>query len=296
MTASQKGNLGSAVLAALVDTGFTVTIVGRTQKRLEDLPAGVTSIAVDYTSPESLVAAFQGQDVLVVTMSTAALALQKPIIDAAIAAGVKRFIRSEYGSVSTDPAVAHLGVYAPLVDIKEYLLEKADAGLIEYTIFSCGVFMESLFMSGRVFDWENKIIELWEGGKHPVSCTSLAGVGKVIAGSLEDKNAEATKNRNIFAHDYIVSQAQVLELAKKQAQPGTQWNVTDIEDALEELRKRKKIAQQQPGKGFVVVRATVFGGLFKAKYDEVDNDLFGLKMISEEEFEAKFSKAFKCYA
>ena len=53
----------------------------------------------DYTV-DFLTSAMKGQDVVVLTIGSAALAAQTTAIDAAIKAGVKRIIPSEFGSVS----------------------------------------------------------------------------------------------------------------------------------------------------------------------------------------------------
>ncbi len=60
-------------------------------------PAGVASKAVDYSSVQSLTAALGGQDAVVSTIATAAIAGQQLLVDAAVAAGVKRIIPSEFG-------------------------------------------------------------------------------------------------------------------------------------------------------------------------------------------------------
>ncbi len=99
----KKGLLGSAVVDQLAAAGFAVTVLTRNRSSLKDLPSGIEAVEVDYNSVESLANALRGQDVIVTTTSAEALSNQKPIIDAAIAAGVKRFIPSDFGSFTHDP-------------------------------------------------------------------------------------------------------------------------------------------------------------------------------------------------
>lgn len=81
---------------ALVNAGFNVTVLSRSDST-SSAPAGTKVHKVDYTSSASLDEAFKGQDAVVSTIATAAIGSQGPIIDAAVKAGVKRFIPSEFG-------------------------------------------------------------------------------------------------------------------------------------------------------------------------------------------------------
>lgn len=100
--------MGTAVLGQLSKNGFEVTVLSRDPSSLGKLPAGVSVSAVDYTSIESLVSALQNQDAAVATLGDAGIFGQKAIIDACIKAGVKRYIPSDWGSITTDPTARHL--------------------------------------------------------------------------------------------------------------------------------------------------------------------------------------------
>lgn len=290
---SQYGNLGSFVVSSLVDAGFSVTVVGRTVKKPEDLPAGVKSVAALYASPESLEAAFRGQDVIICTVTLEAVLGQKSIIDAAIKAGVKRFIPSDYGSITTDPRAKDITLYAPFFEIQSYLQAKADEGLIEYTVFATGNFTDFLLSSGAVFDWENKNVELWEGGHHPVSSTSQAGIAKAMTGAL--LNDEATKNKKLRIHERVISLAQILDLAKKHFPADTKWNITNYEDSRATLEENEKLAKESPElpRLFALVKTTVYGGLFEAVYEKTDNEVVGLELLPEEDLERRIAEAVK---
>lgn len=247
---------------------------------------------VDYDSLESLESAFRGQDVIVSTTGGEATLGQKLMIDAAIKAGVKRFIPSDFGSLTTDPAASHLPHHIPLVEIQKYLQAKAEEGLIEYTIFSIGAFTDFILNYGMAFDWKTKSAEVWGDGNNPISTTSLAGVGKAIAGAL--KNPVPTKNRNLHVHELIVTQAQLLALAKKIA-PDAEWNIKTIEDREAEFKRFQDVVKAEPNFPNIIalVKGSVLGGLFNPYYENVDNDLVGLELLSEKDLEVKFYAAFK---
>ncbi|CAN9204130.1 unnamed protein product [Alternaria alternata] len=284
-----KGLLGSSVLPALVDAGFKVTHLGRSVNKKDGLPAGVKFAVVNYNSIDSLEAAFRGQDAIVSTVGMEAIPGQKLVIDAAIKAGVKRFIPSDFGALTTDPNASHFPHHLGMIDIQKYLHAKADAGLIEYTILSIGAFTEFLG-SDLLIDWRHKRAEIWGGGRALVSTTSLAATGRAVASAL--KNLEATKNRNVFVHEYAVSQEQYLDMAKKYAKPETKWSVVKIEDADTELERRAAVLREKGDMAsiFSFIKGTLLSGRYNSHYKHTDNSLVGLKELSEAEFEAKVAK------
>jgi uncharacterized protein YbjT (DUF2867 family) len=107
-------------------------------------PPGITVRKADFESQASLEAAFKGQDGVVSTVGTSGLAGQKALVDAALAAGVKRFIPSEFGSCTRDPKTAEvLGfMFAGKIAVVDYLKTK------ENTPMSW-----SGIVTGPFFDW-----------------------------------------------------------------------------------------------------------------------------------------------
>lgn len=79
---------------------------------------------VDITSKDAVERVLQGHDALVSTISAAAVGDQKTIIDAAVAAKVRRFIPSEYGVDTRRTEEKSLGwVLANKVNLNDYLFE-----------------------------------------------------------------------------------------------------------------------------------------------------------------------------
>lgn len=92
-------------------------------------PSSVNVIRTDF-SPESIVKAFEGQDAVVSLVGSSALADQKKYADAAVKAGVKRFLPSEYGSDVTSKAVqAKVPIFGTKVEVVKYLQSKEKDGL-----------------------------------------------------------------------------------------------------------------------------------------------------------------------
>lgn len=87
------------MLPELLKSELNVTAVIR-ETSSSKFPAGINIVKSDF-SINSLTKVFGGQDAVISMLPMTALAEQAIVIDAAIAAGVKRFIPSEYGSDST---------------------------------------------------------------------------------------------------------------------------------------------------------------------------------------------------
>lgn len=93
-------NIGHHLLEALVSDGtFNVSVLARNSSR-SSFHDSVNLIKVSDDFPHGdTVAALKGQDVVVCTSGIGAHDIQYKLIDAAIEAGVIRFIPSEWGIV-----------------------------------------------------------------------------------------------------------------------------------------------------------------------------------------------------
>ncbi|KAL6900041.1 hypothetical protein GGI43DRAFT_423171 [Trichoderma evansii] len=280
-----KGMLGSAILPQLVEKGFEVTLFTRSKSSLKDVPSGVHVAEVDYSSLSSLTEALKGKDVVVTTITAAAIPEQKIIIDAAIQAGVKRFIPADFGALSTDPSAKDLPIHIPTAQIRQYLTEKAEEGKIEYTVFSNGLFLELIFSFPFVFDVANRKVELVDNGENPFSVTTTASIAKAVANLL--KNPEGTKNRIVFIHDLTVTQAQLVRLVKKYSSPEPEWTETKLDAAVELQKSLESFARDgftmETGAG--LLRSALLGGKYASAYKNVENERFGLELWTEKELD-----------
>lgn len=94
--------------------------------------AGTKVVEADFVDLESLKAAFQGQDVVVSAVGEAGVPGQKILVDAAIAAGVKRFLPSNFGSNMANPDSRKLPVFTSKVVVEDYIIEKAKTTPLTY--------------------------------------------------------------------------------------------------------------------------------------------------------------------
>lgn len=218
-------------------------------------------------------------------MGAAGIVGQKTVIDAAILAGVKRFIPSDYGSVSADPKARNVTAFQPFVHIQDYLKEKAAAGEIEYTILSTGPFLDFIFGSPVFVDFHNRSVEFYGDGNLQLSSTSIGGIGKAVAGAL--RNAAETKNRVLHIEEAIISQVKVLELAKKTLPEGTGWKETSV-DPEETLRAASANFSESPTDVlalYALIKAVMLSGKYDTQYHKLDNGIVGLAQFSDEDLE-----------
>lgn len=138
------GRLGPSILSIFdADPRFTLSILAR-QSSTSNFPSHIKVHRVSDDYPEAgLLEALKGQDAVVSTMATTNLHQQRGIIDAAIKAGVKRFVPSEFGSDTVNErAMALLPQYFKgKKDTVDYLKTKEKEGLT-WSAFVTGPFFE----------------------------------------------------------------------------------------------------------------------------------------------------------
>lgn len=106
-----------------------------------NFPAGVTVYKSDFSDTD-LDAALKNQDAVISALGAGGFQEQKKIVDAAIRAGVKRFIPSEFSASSqTDAVLELLPFFAPKAELVEYL--KGKEGDLSWTGIAAGL----------LFDW-----------------------------------------------------------------------------------------------------------------------------------------------
>lgn len=232
---------------------------------------------------ESLTAALEGIDGLVSTVAGAAIENQTVLIDAAIAAGVKRFIPSEYGSCTTNRKLAGFPVYASMFKIRQYLQEKAEAGKLTWTVLACGGFLDFLLGGPTFLDFATHKVTLFDEGDNRVSSTSLPNVGKAIVGIM--KNFDATKNKIVRTSEVIVTQNKLLRIAEG-LRPDIKWEISKVQTSamLKEGLDGVSVGDFSPPVIMKIVTGTALAGdLYGSAYDETDNELLGVTELTEED-------------
>ncbi|KKY15332.1 putativelike family protein [Phaeomoniella chlamydospora] len=224
-----SGNLGTILLKELQNAGFNITVLSR-ENSTSTFPSGVTVKKVNYESTASLKEALQGQDAVVSTTASAAVGNQVPIVDAAIAAGVKRFIPSEFG-INTR-TLTHPGLKTILggkIKTFDYLIEKSKENpSFTYTGVSSSLFFDwGLKFTGLGFNKANKTFNVVDSGNESYSVSSLPFIGRAVASILT--HPEKTANQYLLISGFTTTQNQLLKLVEEES--GEKWTVQNIRSA-----------------------------------------------------------------
>jgi uncharacterized protein YbjT (DUF2867 family) len=133
-----NGNLGGAVVRALIDKDMTVIAAGTHPENMR-MPKNIEVRKIDYAQPETVAAALRDVDGLFLVappLDPEAPAKLNPVIDQAKVAGVRHIVFNSALGVDQNDA-------APLRVIEKHLM----ASGLEYTILRPNFFMEN-FSSG----------------------------------------------------------------------------------------------------------------------------------------------------
>ncbi|GAM33597.1 hypothetical protein TCE0_011f00608 [Talaromyces pinophilus] len=290
--AGASGALGSNVLKALVGAGFQVTVLTRSKKPgMYDSTIRVAE--VDYASLESLTAALKGVDAVVSTVTSTAIESQTILIDAAVAAGVKRFIPSEFGSVTTNFKLEGLPLFSSIFKVRKYLQEKAAASGLTWTILACGIFLDYALNTPILLDFVNHKATLLDGGDNRISATSLPKVGVAICAIL--KNFDATNDKVMRVSETILTQNQWLGFTQE-LNPDIKWELSNARTSvlLEESLKQIEAGEFTESVILKLVTGTsLAGNTYGSAYDVTDNELLGIKELTSDEVKKLIAEKLK---
>ena len=278
------------MLNALIKSGkFHVTVVKRASSSAT-FPDGVTVRSADLSSVESVTEAFKGQDAVISTVGTEGLLGQSVLIEAAVAANVKRFLPSDFGADLANPKTAALPIFGYKIATHKVLRQAAaDNPDFTYSLVANGAFLDWGLKQNFLLNWNESQPKLFDGGDNPFSATTLDTVGQAVVGILT--HPEETKNRFVYVKELDISQIQLLDIAKK-IDPDKKWE----EPVIVETADIQKSSYESLAKGEVtplVLLGFLFVALFgPAEYGrqltKTDNELLGIKEKTVDDVEAIF--------
>ncbi|KAL8300111.1 hypothetical protein RB597_009957 [Gaeumannomyces tritici] len=240
--AGGSGGLGAFIVKELVAAGFEVTVLRRAGSTSTP-PEGVATKDVDYASLDSLTAALQGQHAVVSTVATVAAAGQKLLADAALAAGVRRFIPSEFG-VNTRLAQGHpIGkMLAGKIAVVDHLAAlAAENPAFSWTGICTGLFWDSALDSGYSgLNATTKTARIIDSGNEPFQASTRPFIGRAVAAVL--RRADETANKYLLVAGFQPSQNEILSALETLT--GAKWTVAARADtaALQAEGERKLAA------------------------------------------------------
>lgn len=290
--AGATGSVGGPVLTALLsEPYFKVTILTRRFSSAK-FPSQVPVIKVsdEYTT-EELVAAFQGQDAVISALSTTPVTrdegrtgLAYRLIDTALAAGVRRFIPSEFGANNLDPRPRSL---VPVYDRKgamlEYLIAACPSQLdkpgMTWTSICCGSWLDWALDPGASgnflgIDVAQRTARVWDSGLSRFAVTTSHNTGLAVVRAL--LQPDDTANKQIFLADFTTSVMAIVQ--ELEHQTGLIWNLDhhDSAPAVATLRERFVSGDFDATYGLL---ALSFGADLGVGYDfEAEQDVWNKKL------------------
>lgn len=276
-------------MAALVASDrYTITVLTRSVSqnsfRAASASKSLKLIQVDYESFESLRGALEGQDILISVLGKAALAAQPLLINAAVAANVKRIIPSEFGSDLKNPKTRCFPTYQLKVEAEEQLERCWAESGVSYTLIYNNTLLDWGLSDGLLMNPLDRTVKLYDDGEAVFSTTTMATVGRSVVGVLE--NFRETQNRAVYIHDIAITQNELVEMAREATKNdgGKEWTITRLDTARLEAAAlsdlEKGLLSPTIFYGFAVRAAFAdgYGGQFK----NVDNEMLGVGLMSKQ--------------
>jgi nucleoside-diphosphate-sugar epimerase len=275
VVAGSTGNLGKRIVKALQEYGATVIALVRTgagDEKVDSLKAlGATVEILDVTNVEKLAQICTGADCVV----SAVAGLHDVIVDgqnillnAAVRAGVPRFIPSDF---STDFTKLTPGENRNF-DLRREFHKVLDTAPIASTAIFNGAFAEILTYNIPVLDFKKKTVGYWDDPNHRLDFTTMDDTAAYTAAAALDP----TTPRSLRIASFQVTPNDLVKFASETFQ--TQWELVRM-GTVEELRARNKAARaaNPDGENELYSRwqqGQYMQSMFSTKHATLENDRY----------------------
>lgn len=188
LLAGVGGDLGGRIARALVARGADVRALVRVGVKPGNLPPGVTPVTVDYGDPRSLANACHGAACVVSALNglePVILEAQDRLLDATVAAGVPRFIPSDF---SLDFTRTRPGDNRNL-DLRRHFMDRVDRTPIRATSILNGAFADLLTGEAPIVLQRPRRILYWGDADQPLDFTAKDDVARYTAAAALDSEA-----------------------------------------------------------------------------------------------------------
>ncbi|KAE8446661.1 hypothetical protein EG329_011704 [Mollisiaceae sp. DMI_Dod_QoI] len=271
-------NIGSYILSALLaHGGFNLTIIARAGSKSTYDPSLPIIRVSDDLSHSSLVSALKGQDVVVSAVGPAGVPSQIKVAKAAIEAGVKRFIPSEYGFDNGDPKNTELSpIFRPKGEVEKQLVVLArENPEFTWTSVATGIWLDWALDENFIdVDAKAHSVVYWDEGKHKPSMTTLPYAAQGVLQIL--KHPGTFGNQRVFMEGFAASQKEIV--AELEIQQGVKYSSTKV---VGKDKAREAMAILEKGFDLNHALTTVKAGILVPEY-KADFVASGKKPILEQ--------------
>lgn len=269
------GNLGGRIVKALSGKEARILALVRkgTEKEKSDSlkQAGADVIEVDMTNKAELTSALSGASVVVSALQglhDVIVDAQTDILEAAIAAGVPRFIPSDFSVDFTDTPKGENRNF----DIRHEFYDRINEKPIKATSIFNGAFADILGYSAPFVDMKNKSIGYWNSPDWKVDVTSMDDTAAYTAAAALDDEAP----RKLLIAGFQISAKELQQLASKVF--NTTFGLKDL-GSTEALSAHNKAERAAHPEGENQLYASWQGSqymysMFTRHHNHLDNDRY----------------------
>lgn len=188
LLAGVGGDLGGRIARALVARGADVRALVRVGVKPGNFPPGVTPVPVDYGDPRSLMHACHGTACVVSALNglePVILEAQGRLLDATVAAGVPRFIPSDFSlDFTRTPPEDNRNL-----DLRRHFMDRVDRTPIRATSILNGAFADLLTGEAPIVLQRPRRILYWGDADQPLDFTAKDDVARYTAAAALDSEA-----------------------------------------------------------------------------------------------------------
>lgn len=275
VVAGGTGNLGERIVKALVQREAEVIVLARIGtdkvklKSLTDVGAKIS--IVNWADPAEVARECSGASCVISAMAglrDVIMEAQSVLLEGAIAAGVKRFIPSDF---SCD--------YMSLVqgenrnfDLRREFYKKADEAPIQTTHIFNGAFAEILTYSILLLDFKTKSVGYWEDPNWKMDFTAMDDVAAFTSAAALDLSAP----KALHIASFQISPSDLVSLsAKAFGQPFKLVMKGSLED-LRNYNKKQRAAHPQGEKELYAEwqQSQYIQSMFSTRHAKLDNERY----------------------
>ena len=288
------GQLGKFIVEELLRGGKHKVRALTRPDSTNKIPDGVEIKHIDYNDQSSLVAALEGQDALIITMSVMAPRDQHAkLVEAAAAANVPWILPNEWGGDEGTEAFNADTIIPAQKKVVQKQIE--DLGKSSWIAIACSFWYEYSLAGGvdrYGFDLVNRTVTFFDDGKTSINTSTWPRTGRGVAKVLglkilpDDENdtsltLDKYRNNYVRLSSFYLNQKEMFESVLRAS--GTEekdWKVTYVpvkkwfEDGREDMQKGNYLAFAR-----VLYGRAFFPGDNPAKYGatkELDDEKLGL--------------------
>ena len=275
VVAGSTGNLGKRIVKALSERGaHPIALVrsGAAEEKISELKAlGATVEIVDLKEVDQIATVCAGADCVlsaVAGLRDVIVVGQNILLEAAIRAGVPRFIPSDF---STDFTKLPAGENRNF-DLRREFHTVLDAAPIASTAIFNGAFAEILTYNIPVLDFKKKTVGYWGDPDHRLDFTTMEDTAAYSAAAALDP----TTPRSLRIASFQITPSDLVNFASATFQ--TPWKLVHL-GTVEELRAQNKAARDAHPEGENELycrwqQGQYMQSMFSTQHESLENDRY----------------------